>query len=495
MSTTPAEPSGGRASWALLLVLCGTIFLEGSDVAMLAVALPTIRADLGLGTGTAAWVMSGYVLGYAGFTLLGGRAADLLGRRRMFLGWLGVFLVFSMLGGFATNGWMLVVARFVTGVAAAFMTPAAISIITTSYPEGPRREQALLVFAGVGAGGFSTGLVLGGALTELGWRWVFFAPVVLAGAILLAAFRLVPATARPAPARHGYDLLGAATVAAAMLLVAYGIVRLEHGGEGLGLTVGVLVTGLALVAVFVAVERRATAPLVRLGIFRRAALVRANVGALLFLGAFFGFQFIVTLYLQELRGWSSLQTAVALVVMGCDAVLAPTVTPRLVRRYGNARVILGGFLLAVVAYGLFLPVGLDWPYVAMFPSLLIAGAAFACAYGPLSITATDSVAEEEQGLAGGLLYTFTQFGSAVGISAATAVYGVAAAGGDGSPGAVLDAYRTALVVPVVMVALGAVVSAFGLPGRPTNRPTRRAQGEGGDSTEGAGRGETQRAVP
>jgi MFS family permease len=461
VSTVPAARKSGRA-WPLLLVLCGTIFLEGSDVAMLAVAVPTIRADLGLTTGTAAWVMSGYVLGYAGFTLLGGRAADLLGRRRMFLTWLSVFLVFSMLGGFATDGWMLIVARFVTGVAAAFMTPAAMSIITTSYPEGPQRDKALLVFAGVGAGGFSLGLVIGGLLTELGWRWVFFAPAFLAGAILLAALRLLPAEARPEPAQRGYDLVGAASAAAAMLLLAYGIVRLEHRGEGLGLTLGALTAGLALVAAFIVIERRAKAPLVRLGIFRNAAVVRADLGALLFLGAFFGFQFIVTLYLQELRGWSSLQAAIALIVMGCDAVLAPTLTPRLVNRCGIGRVIFGGFLLAIVAYGLFLPVEMDWSYAAMFPSLIIAGTAFALAYGPLTIAATDGVAKEEQGLAGGLLYTFTQFGSAVGISAVTAVYGIAEAGADGSPGAVLDAYRTALVVPVVMVLLGAAVSAFGL---------------------------------
>ncbi|WP_253777760.1 MFS transporter [Goodfellowiella coeruleoviolacea] len=451
----------GRA-WALLLVLCGTIFLEGSDVAMLAVAVPTIRADLGLTTSAAAWVMSGYVLGYAGFTLLGGRAADLLGRRRMFLTWLGVFLVFSTLGGFAIDGWMLVVARFVTGVAAAFMTPAAMSIITTSYPEGPQRNKALLVFAGVGAGGFSLGLVIGGLLTELGWRWVFFAPAFFAGAILFAALRLLPTEARPAPAQRGYDLAGAASAAGAMLLFAYGIVRLEHGGEGLGLTLGAFAAGLALVAAFVVIERRAKAPLIRLGIFRKATMVRADISALLFLGAFFGFQFIVTLYLQELRGWSSLQTAIALIVMGCDAVLAPTLTPRLVNRYGNRRVIFGGFLLAIAAYGLFLPVTMDWSYAAMFPSLIISGTAFALSYGPLTIAATDSVAEDEQGLASGLLYTFTQFGSAVGISAVTAVYGIAASGTDGSPGAVLDAYRTALVVPVVMVLLGAAVSAFGL---------------------------------
>ncbi|MFF9279194.1 MFS transporter [Streptomyces griseosporeus] len=453
----------GRAL-ALLLVLCGTIFLEGSDVAMLAVAVPAIRADLGLSTGAAAWVMSGYVLGYAGFTLLGGRAADLLGRRRMFLTWLGVFLVFSTLGGLATTGWMLVAARFVTGVAAAFMTPAAMSIITTSYAEGPERDKALLVFAGVGAGGFSTGLVLGGLLTEIGWRWVFFAPVFLAGALLLAALGLVPAEPRPERAERGYDLLGAAVAAAAMLLFAYGVVRLGHGAEGLGPTLGALAAGPVLLAVFVRIERRAPAPLVRLGVFRKAAMVRADVAALLFLGAFFGFQFIVTLYLQELRGWSSVRAALALIAMGCDAVLAPVLTPRLVRRYGNGRVIVGGFVLAIVAYGLFLPVGPDWPYAAMFPSLITAGTAFALAYGPLTIAATDSVAEEEQGLAGGLLYTFTQFGSAVGISAVTAVYGIAAAGTDGSPAAVLDAYRTALVVPVVMVLLGAAVSAAGLRG-------------------------------
>ncbi|NUT42245.1 MAG: MFS transporter [Thermoactinospora sp.] len=450
-----------RRAWALLLVLCGTIFLEGGDVAMLAVALPTIRADLGLSTGTAAWVMSGYVLGYAGFTLLGGRSADLLGRRRMFLTWLVVFLAFSALGGVATDGWMLVVARFVTGVAAAFMTPAAMSIITTSYREGPQRDRALLVFAGVGAGGFSLGLVIGGLLTELGWRWVFFAPVVFGGVILAAALRLVPAEPRPArPGPGGYDLAGAGSAAGAMSLLAYGIVRLEHGGDGLALTLGSLAAGLALVAAFIVIERRARTPLIRLEIFRKAAMVRADVAAMLFLGAFFGFQFIVTLYLQELRGWSSLQTAIALIVMGCDAVLAPLLTPRLVRRYGHARVIFAGFVLAIVAYGLFLPVGMGWPYLAMFPTLLLSGMAFALAYGPLTIAATEAVGAQEQGLAGGLLYTFTQFGSAVGISAATAVYGLA--GGDGSPRALLDAYRSALAVPVVMVLAGAAIAAVGL---------------------------------
>ncbi|MEV0225843.1 MFS transporter [Streptomyces sp. NPDC050704] len=477
----------GTRAWALLLVLCGTIFLEGIDVAMLAVAIPSIRSDLGLTTGTAAWVMSAYVLGYAGFTLLGGRAADLLGRRRMFLLWLTVFLAFSGLGGFATEGWMLIVARFVTGVSAAFMTPAALSLITTSYEEGEQRNKALLVFAGTAAGGFSLGLVIGGLLTQLGWRWVFFAPVLLAGALLVAAVRLIPTqpqtrtqppkaldtrpSVRPRPhtrrRSEGFDILGAATAAAAMLLAAYAVLRLEHGLDGWQLTAGTAVAAALLIVVFIAVERRTPTPLVRLGIFRTGSVVRADLGALLFVGAFFGFQFVLTLYLQELRGWSSLQTAIALVAMGCDAILAPTLTPRLVTRFGHGKVILGGFVLAVVAYGMFLPVGMDWSYAAMFPTLIIAGTAFALAYGPLTIAATDGVAESEQGLASGLLHTSTQFGSAIGISAVTAVYGLASTGSD--PGSTLSAFRTALIVPVVMVTLGALLSSFGLRGHGQGR--------------------------
>ncbi|ANS67203.1 transmembrane efflux protein [Streptomyces lincolnensis] len=462
-----------RRAWALLLVLCGTIFLEGADIAMMAVAIPSIRSDLGLATGTAAWVLSGYVLGYAGFTLLGGRAADLLGRRRMFLTWLTVFLVFSGLGGFATEGWMLVVARFVTGVAAAFMTPAALSLITTSYEQGPQREKALLVFAGTGAGGFSLGLVIGGLLTELDWRWVFFAPVLLAGALLLAAVRVVPRQEAPPFTRRGFDLPGAITAAGAMLLAAYAVVRLEHGLHDWPLTLAAGLVALLLLAAFLAVERRSAAPLVRLGILRTGSVVRADLGALLFLGAFFGFQFVVTLYLQELRGWSAVQTAIALVIMGCDAVLAPTLTPWLVTRFGNARVIVGGFALAVVAYGLFLPVGMDWPYLAMLPTLFVAGLAFALAYGPLTIMATEGVVDAEQGLAGGLLHTATQFGSAIGISAVTAVYGLAAGEAGGSdPDATLSAFRTALTVPVGMVLLGLVLSLLNV--RAARRAVRSA---------------------
>ncbi|SEG73392.1 Major Facilitator Superfamily protein [Thermomonospora echinospora] len=464
MSTTDGRMDG--RAWGVLLVLCGAIFLEGVDVAMLNVALPSIRADLDLSTGTLSGVVSAYVLGYGGFLLLGGRAADLLGRRRMFLLWLAVFCVFSGLGGLATESWMLLVARFVTGVAAAFMAPAGLALITGNFPEGPQRTKALGVYAGTASGGFSLGLVAGGLLASLGWRWVFFAPVIMSAVILAVAIPLVKDTEstseRPA---GGFDLPGALTITGAMLLLAYGVVRLEHPAQGRAVTAGVLAAGLALLAAFAAIERRSSDPLVRLGVLRSGVLVRTNAAALLFLGAFGGFQFLVTLYLQELRGWSTLETGLAMLVIAIDIVLAPTLTPRLVNRFGNARVLFGGLVLAAVAYALFLPVGLEWTYAAMLPSLVLLGLAFTLAYGPLTMAAVEGVAEREHGLAVGLLYTATQFGIALGLSAVTAV-NVAALGTGNSPEAGLDAIRTALLVPVAAAALGAVIVAFGLGSRP-----------------------------
>ncbi|MEO3788289.1 MFS transporter [Actinocorallia sp. B10E7] len=458
-------------AWGVLFVLAGAVFLEGIDIAMLNVALPAIRADLELSTGMLSGVVSAYVLGYGGFMLLGGRAADLLGRRRMFLFWMAVFLVFSGLGGFATEGWMLLVARFITGIAAAFMAPAGLALVVGTFPEGPQRTKALGVYAGTAAGGFSLGLVVGGLLTSVGWRWVFFAPVVLAAAILVAALLLIREADEPERPAGGFDLPGAFSITGAMLLLVYGVVRLEHPGNDLSGTLSVFAAGLALLAVFVAIERRSADPLVRLGILRSAPLVRANLGALLFLGSFMGFQFLATLYLQELRGWSPLQTGLAMLVIGMDMVLAPTLTPRLVNRFGNAPVLFGGMVLAALAYALFLPLGMDWTYAAMLPTMILLGLAFSLAYGPLTMAATEGVDEHEEGLASGLFYTAIQFGTALGVSAVTAV-NVATLGDATTAEARLDALRTALVLPVAAAVVGALVIAFGLraraaaPGRP-----------------------------
>ena len=457
-------------AWALLLVLCGALFLEGVDIAMLNVAVPSIRSDLDLTTGTAHWVISAYVLGYGGFMLLGGRSADLFGRRRVFLLALAVFVAFSGLGGLADNGALLVLARFVTGVAAGFMTPAGLSIITTSFPEGPLRDRAVVIYGATGAGGFTLGMVAGGLLTSVSWRWVFFAPVIL-GALLFVAGRVLIRPDQPhVRADHRFDLPGAVTVTAAMVSAIYGLVAL---GEAHDVARGLTALGVAavLAVVFVLLEQRSPAPLVRLGILRSSLLVRTNVAGLLYMAAFFGFQFVITLYLQDLRGWSPLETGLTFAIMGIDLILAPLLTPRLVQRWGNVPVMIAGFAAAALAFGLFLRIQDDWGYVQMLPMLILVGVAFALAYGPLTLAATEGVTEAEQGLAGGLLYTSFQFGAALGLALVTIVLV-----GDGSAPASLADYRAALAVPTALAVAAALV-AF--------RPGRRGSGEVTASSLGA----------
>src|SRR5919201_1230951 len=275
------------------------------DVSSTGVALPSIRAELDMSTSSLQWVVSAYVLGYGGFLLLGGRAADLLGRRQVFLVALGVFIVASTLGGFANDGNLLIATRFVKGVSAAFTAPAALSIITTTFAEGPARNKALSVFTATGATGFSLGLVFGGLLTDIGWRWVFFLPAPVALTALIAGLRLVPAGARPAPfARRSFDLAGAVSMTAAMLLLVFTLVEAPDAGWGSARTLGSFAGVAAILAAFVVRERSAAAPLVRLGILRSASLVRANPAAMSLFGGWVGFQFIATLYMQQLRGWS-----------------------------------------------------------------------------------------------------------------------------------------------------------------------------------------------
>src|SRR3954451_22963992 len=223
--------------WGALIVLCGVLFLDGLDVSMVGVALPSIRADLGLDPSSLQWIVSGYVLGYGGLLLLGGRFADLLGRRRVLLGALGVFVVASVVGGLVSDGTLLVATRFLKGLGAAFTAPAGLSIITTTFPEGPARNRALSIYTATGASGFSLGLVLGGLMTEVGWRWTFLLPVPIALAVLAFGTVLIPRD--PAQERTGgYDLPGAITGAAATLLLVYTVVEAPSYGWASLRTIG-----------------------------------------------------------------------------------------------------------------------------------------------------------------------------------------------------------------------------------------------------------------
>lgn len=450
-TTSPTVARMSARDWALLLVLCGALFLEGVDIAMLNVAVPSIRSDLDLTTGTAHWILSAYVLGYGGFMLLGGRSADLFGRRRVFLIALAVFIAFSGLGGLADHGSLLVLARFVTGMAAGFMAPAGLSIITTSFAEGALRDRAVVIYGATGAAGFSLGMVAGGLLTSISWRWVFFAPVVV-GALLFVAGRALIRPDQPhVVAASRFDLPGAVTVTGGMVAAIYGLVALGEAHDVQRGSVALLLAA-ALLVVFVGVEQRSTAPLVRLGILRNSLLVRTNLAGLLYMAAFFGFQLVLTLYLQDLRGWSPLETGLTFAIMGIDLLLAPLLTPRLVRRWGNVPVMVAGFVAATLAFGLFLRLDDDWGYFDLLPMLLLVGVAFALAYGPLTLAATEGVVESEQGLAGGLLYTGFQFGAALGLALVTIVLV-----GDGSSDVTVEDYRNALLVPAALALAAALV--------------------------------------
>ncbi len=450
---TPQSEQLSRRAWGALLVLCGALFLDALDVSMIGVALPSIRNDLHLSTSSLQWVVSAYVLGYGGFLLLGGRAADLLGRRRVFLISLGVFVLASALGGLANDGSLLIAARFVKGVSAAFTAPAGLSIITTTFAEGPARNKALAVYTATGATGFSLGLVFGGLLTEIGWRWVFFLPAPVALVALLAGLRLVPPSSRPRFSR-AFDIPGAVTMTSAMLLLVFTLVEAPNAGWASLRTLGSFAGVAAILAVFVARERRTAAPLVRLGILRSGSLVRANLAAMSLFGGWVGFQFIVTLYLQQLRGWSSLETGLAIFPGGfLVAILSPRIAP-LIMRFGVTRLIVVGLTLITGAYVLFLPIGLHSTYAfAMLPTFLLAGLGFALAFGPLNVAATNGVAPEEQGLAGGLLNTSFQFGGALVLAIVVAVNN-AKVGLGGSPQAVLDGFHAALFVSVGAAVLG-----------------------------------------
>jgi EmrB/QacA subfamily drug resistance transporter len=454
-----------RRAWAMLFVLCGALFLDALDVSMVGVALPSIKTDLDMSTSSLQWVVSAYVLGYGGFLLLGGRAADLLGRRRVFLIALGVFLVASALGGLATDGNLLIVTRFIKGVSAAFTAPAGLSIITTTFAEGPARNKALSVYTATGATGFSLGLVFGGALTQLGWRWTFFLPVPVALVALLAGMRLVPRSGRPLTSRRAFDLPGAVSLTAGMLLLVYTLVEAPDKGWASARTLGSFALTAAILGWFVWRELRIDAPLVRLGILRSQSLVRANLAAMTLFGGWVGFQFIATLYMQQLRGWSPIETGLAIFPGGLlVAVMAPRV-PLLIGRFGVRRLILGGLVSTTVAYALFLPIGIDSSYVAaILPTVLLAGLGFALAFAPLNIAATTGVAPMEQGLAGGLLNTSFQFGGALILAIVTAVNNANVGVGD-SAQAMLDGFHPALAVSVIASLLGIIAIGVRVPRR------------------------------
>ncbi|WP_438302460.1 MFS transporter [Streptomyces sp. HUAS TT11] len=473
MPTSPLTWSARQ--WGILLTVSIVGFLDPLDVNMVGVALPSIQTDLGLSTSALQWIVSGYVLGYGGFLLLGGRAADILGRRRVFLVAVAVFTLTSLAGGLVDDGTLLIVTRFLKGVSAAFTLPAALSIITTTFTEGPARNKAIGIFTLMGASGFSSGLVLSGALTELGWRGTFLVPVPVALIALAAAMRILP---KDGPRTvGGYDLPGALTLVAGMLLLVYTVVEVPQKGWTTASTLVQFGLAVVLLAAFVVVELRGAQPLIRLGILRSSSLVRANVGLSVFFGAYVGFQFVATLYFQQVLQWSALQTALGFLPAAAIVTLASPRIPHLIARFGTSRTIIAGVSTHVVAYALFLTIARDNPYaVGVLPTMLLLSIGMTLAFAPFQIEGTSGIPDHEQGLAGGLLNSSMQVGGAVGLAIVTAVL---TAGGEGQsgPDALLAGFTPAMITVTVLAAIGLLTALSGTLGR------RTATAQTGSSTD------------
>jgi MFS family permease len=404
-----------RRLWATVAILCGALFLDAMDLSSLNVALPTIGTHLRMSASSLQWVVSGYVLGYGGFLLLGGRAADLLGRRRVFLAALAVFALASALGGVANDGTLVVATRLIKGVAAAFTIPAGLSILTTTFPEGAARHKALGAYAAAAATGFSLGLVIGGLLSELGWRYVFLVPAPITAVLVLAAIRVLDAANEPSLEHRHYDLLGALTVTGSTSALVYSVVEAPSRGWLDGRTIGGLALSALLLLAFVLVESRSPQPLVRLGILRSRTLLSANVAAMLYFGSYLGFQFLATLYVQNVAGWSPIDTALAFLPSGMFLPIMGAQAERLIGRFGTARLIGAALTAFAIGYALFLRENSHHlTYVTMLlPSMLFIGLGWGLGFPAMNVQATAGVANAEQGLAAGLFNTSLQIGAAI----------------------------------------------------------------------------------
>jgi MFS family permease len=401
--------------------LCTVLFLDGLDVSMVGVALPSIGTELHLSTTSLQWIVNGYILGYGGLLLLGGRTADLLGRRRVFLTALAVFAVASLIGGLVDDGTLLIATRFVKGLAAAFTAPTAMSILTTTFPEGSARNRALSIFTVFGASGYSSGLILGGLLTGLGWRWTFLIPVPLAIGALVAGLAQNPRDR--AAAEGGHDLVGAATLTAGMLLTVYTVVSAPERGWLDPLTLGSIAVAAALLAGFVVTENRVRHPLIRLGILKVGSIVRANLSVIALFGSYLSFQFMMTLYLQDVLAWSPLRMALALLPAGLLVAFSSPFMGRLIDRYGTQRLIITAMTSLSVGYVWFLATAGDAPHylVTVLPTMLLLGGGFAFGFSSIMAQATQGIDNSEQGLASGLVQTSGQVGAALVLAAVTAL--------------------------------------------------------------------------
>jgi EmrB/QacA subfamily drug resistance transporter len=459
-----ASASAARHKSLILTLCCLAQFMVILDVSIVNVALPSIRGDLGFSATGLQWVVNAYTLAFGGFLLLGGRAADLIGRREVFVGGLLLFALASLFGGVAQTDGQLIAARAVQGLGGAIVAPATLSILTTTFTEGAERNKALGLWGAMGGVGGVTGALLGGILTQtLSWRWILLINVPIGIAVAVAALRVIPRGSRDRAAARSFDLSGALTVTAGLVVLTYGIVETDVHGWGSARTLITIALGLALLGTFTLIEGRlAQAPLVPLRIFRNRQVTGANLVVFCMGAAAFAMWYFLSLYLQEVLGFDPIQAGLAFVPMTAAIIATSQLASRLTGRIGPGKVLTGGLtLLALGMLGLS-RISADGSFLGdvLVPSV-VAAAGIGFSFVPVTIAATAGVHGREAGLASGLVNTFRQVGGSIGLAllATLATQRTEAVTGTVSTAiALTEGFRRAFLTGAGFAAIGAMLS-------------------------------------
>jgi EmrB/QacA subfamily drug resistance transporter len=455
--------------WLILVIACLAQFMVVLDATIVNVALPSIQRGLNFSASDLQWVVNAYTLIFGGFLLLGGRAADLLGRKRLFAAGIALFSAASLLNGVAQSAGMLIVGRGLQGLGGALVSPAALSIITTTFTENEDRTKALGVWSAIAAGGGAVGLLLGGVLTDLAsWPWIFIVNVPVGIAALVLTFRFVPES-RVETEHRAFDLAGAVTVTGGLVVLVYAIVKAQAFGWGSARTIGLMAAGAVLIAVFVAIERRSVAPLVRLSIFRVRTLTAADAVLLLVASGMFGMFFFASLYVQEILGYSPLKAGLAFLPVTAGIVIGAGIAQQLIRRIGVRNVSLVGIVLATAGLLVLTQLPVHGSYASdLLTGLMPLSIGMGLVFVPITLLGTGGVSEDDAGLASGLFNTAQQVGGSLGLAilstlAASQTSSLLQSGHGGAAGALaarVSGYHVAFAAAAAMLAAGAVILAI-----------------------------------
>jgi EmrB/QacA subfamily drug resistance transporter len=473
--TEAAVGESDRRRWIALAVIVAAQFMVVLDVAIVNVALPSIKTDLHFSQEGLQWVITAYSIFFGGVLLLGGRLADLLGRRRLFIAGLLLFTISSLLDGLAWSEGSLIAFRSLQGLGAALLSPAALSILTTTFREGRERNLALGIWGAASGSGGAAGVLLGGALTSgLSWSWIFFINVPV-GALVIGLSPWLLRESRADLRHRHFDFAGAGAITGGLMLLVYAMTRATQQGWATAETIGLLAASAALVAAFFVIELRSQAPLLPLRIFRLRTLSGSNLSGLLMGAAIFSQFFLLTLYMQQVLHYSALKTGVAYIGLTLTIIAFSAVAQALVTRIGVRRVLPAGLALSTVALVLFARLPVHGHYFSdLFPAFIISGLGLALAFVPMSIGALTGVRQADAGIASGLINTNQQIGGAIGVAAAVTIattfttrYVNAHAGANAFSGAALThGFEIAFYALAAVAALGALLAVLVLESRP-----------------------------